>query len=156
VPGDRVGDRRPGRAFAQRLVAPGIDREAEHRRPGGAGEGEPADRRGGGAVIDADHRQPAPGRSRVHDRRQPAGRHRVQDRVVVAGGPHDKPVHHRLGDPLRVAGGPGDRDQGEADPLGRADLRDPGQEPGRLRVVEGVGEPLAEDHAEAARPAAAQ
>ena len=156
VPGHRVGHgwtRRPGE---QRPVAVAVDRKAEHDGPGRAGEGQPADRRGGGPVVDADHGQSAPVRPGVHDGREPAGRDRVQDRVVVAGGPHDEPVHHGVGDPLHVAGGPGGRDQGETDALGRADLRHAGQEPGRLRVVEGVGQPLAEDHPEAARPAPAQ
>ena len=156
MPGHRVGHRRAGRAGNQRPGAVAVDREAEHDRPGRTGEGQPADRGGRGPVVDADHRQPGPARAGVHDRRQSARRDRVQDRVVIAGGPHDEPVYHRLGDTLHVAGGPGNRDQGEADAFGRADLRHAGQEPGRLRVVEGVGQPFAEDHSEAARPAPAQ
>ena len=53
----------------------------------------------------------------------------------------------------RAARGQVGRDQ-LGDPPG---LRQPPhEEPGRLRVVEGVGQPFAEDHSEAARPAPAQ
>jgi alpha,alpha-trehalase len=44
---------------------------------------QPADRRRGGPVVDADHGQPGPGWAGVHDRGQPAGRDRVEDRVAV-------------------------------------------------------------------------
>jgi hypothetical protein len=153
VPGHRVGHGRTGRPGEQRPVALAVDREAQDDGPGRAGEDHPADRGGGGPVVDTDHGQPGPPRAGVHDGREPAGRDRVQDRVVVAGGPHDEPVHHGVGDPLHVAGGPGDRDQRETDALGRADVGHAGQHPGRLRVVEGIGQPLAEDHPQAARPA---
>ncbi|MFG1885337.1 hypothetical protein [Micromonospora sp. NPDC049102] len=62
----------------------------------------------------------------------------VQDRVVVAGGPHDEAVHGRLRDALGVGARAGDRDQGESDTLGGAHVGDPCEKARRLWIVEGV------------------
>jgi hypothetical protein len=146
VMGDRVDDIVGLQTESHEGLASSVDGLAEHRWPSSDGEQLAGDRFGGGAVVDADQRRPVACRPAVDDDRASGGAGGVEDRVVIGSGPDDVGVHGRLQDPVGVlVADAGWHDQHSVATLG-ADLRDPGEEHDGLRVVEGVGEVLAEDH----------
>ncbi len=156
VAGDTEGHRvRRDPGQDRRLPGP-VEREGQHSRRPGGGERGRTHGPGGGTVVDGDQADPPPGRATVHDGRQAPLAHRIEDRVVVDGGPQDHGVHGRLQDAGSVLGPARDGAQGQAELVLDADGGYAGQELHRLRVVEGVGQVLAEDDAQGPGAPAAQ
>jgi hypothetical protein len=120
------------------------------------GESGHSHRAGRSAIVDGDEAETGPVRPAMHDGRQASLQHRIEDRVVVDGGPQHHGVHGRLADPGGVPRPSSARDQGQAEPVLDADGRDASKELRCLRVVEGVGQMLTEDDAEGRRAPATQ
>ena len=133
-----------------------VERKAEHRRTSRAREHLAAHGLGGGTVVHGHEGEAFTARPAVDHGGQAGGGDGVDDGVVVGGGPDDEAVDGRLGDPVDVGGASGDGDEGQRHAVVGADPCDAGQETGRLRVVEGIGEVLAEDDAQGAGTAPAQ
>lgn len=131
-------------------------RSAPSARPSCLGEGHLTDRRCGGAVIDPDDRHARPLRPGVDDCRQTGGGDRVEDGVVLGRGPDDESVDGGVRDPRRIAVLAGGRHQRQPDRFGGAHLGHAGKKSRRLRVLEGVGQPLAEHETETPGSASAE
>jgi hypothetical protein len=75
----------------------------------GSGQDDRADGAGRGTAVDADQPEPSERRSAVDHGRALGRLDRGENRIVIAGGPHDEPVDGGGCDPEHVIGGTGDR-----------------------------------------------
>src|SRR5689334_20074378 len=113
---------------------------------------------GGGAIVDADERDPVQARAAVYHERDMALAGQAQEGMALRQRPHDEPVD----DGVREQGGAfravGIQRGDELQPgvMPRRAFRQPAQEVDRAGVLEGVRERLAEEQPDAAGPTPAQ
>src|SRR5215217_979072 len=115
-------------------------------------------RLGRGTIVDADERDAVQPRAPVRDERDVALAGQAQQRMAIRQRPHDEPVDDRVGEQRRsfLLTGIERGDELEHGVLLRAAFGQASEELHDARVLEGVGELLAEQQADAPRAAAAQ